>query len=345
MCDPAGTRKVYLKVTPEKLVQDTVLTATIVLPPELGDARIPLESRSVWKLGRSDANNIVIADSSVSRNHAVLQKQADGFYLIDMGSRNGCFVNGSRVSIPIVLRDGDVLQFGEHQLTFLQETADAPEKTPDNVGDATKVIFAFSLITILVVDIRDFTGLTQQIDKAVLCETIGSWFREGGQIMQRRGSWSQKYIGDAVMSIWVHRNAADAKKDIIEVLEALSEFEGVSSDFQKRFGLPAPFRVGAGINTGHASIGNAGSGDVNDFTAVGDTVNAAFRMESATKELGLDVALGQRTFELLSENPAAKGILEERTVTLKGYARPAQIWGTRFAALPGLVASSRAIKN
>lgn len=324
-------------------MQDTVLTATIILPPELGDTHIPLGSSSVWKLGRSDASNIVIADSSVSRNHAILQKQTDGFYLIDMGSRNGCFVNGSRVSIPVVLKDGDILQFGEHQLTFLQETSASPEIKRENLGDSTKVIFAFSLITILVIDVRNFTGLTQQIDNAVLCETIGSWFREGGHIMQRHGSWSQKYIGDAVMSIWVHRSAADARKDVIEVMEALTEFESVSSGFQTRFGLPVPFRVGAGINTGHASIGNAGSGDVKDFTAVGDAVNAAFRMESATKEIGLDFAIGQRTFDLLSENPVAKRILEQRTVTLKGYERPAEIWGARFAALPELVASARAV--
>jgi len=315
------------------------------LPPELGDTQIPLESRSVWKLGRGDANNIVIADSSVSRNHAILQKQSDGFYLIDMGSRNGCFVNGSRVSIPVVLKDGDVLQFGEHQLTFQQEASINTEKKPVPLGDSTKVIFAFSLITILIVDVRDFTGLTQQIDKAVLCETIGSWFREGGQIMQRHGSWSQKYIGDAVMAIWVHRSAADAKKDIFKVMEALAEFEGVSAEFQTRFGLPASFRVGAGINTGHASIGNAGSADVNDFTAVGDTVNAAFRMESSTKEIGLDFAMGPKTYELLAVNPVAKRLLEQRTVTLKGYERPAQIWGARFAALPELVASARQVQK
>ncbi len=326
-------------------MQDTVLTATIILPPELGDTHIPLGSSSVWKLGRSDASNIVIAGSSVSRNHAILQKQTDGFYLIDMGSRNGCFVNGSRVSIPVVLKDGDILQFGEHQLTFLQEASASPEIKRENLGDSTKVIFAFSLITILVIDVRNFTGLTQQIDNAVLCETIGSWFREGGHIMQRHGSWSQKYIGDAVMSIWVHRSAADARKDVIKVMEALTEFEGVSSGFQTRFGLPVPFRVGAGINTGHASIGNAGSGDVKDFTAVGDAVNAAFRMESATKEIGLDFAIGQRTFDLLSENPVAKRILEQRTVTLKGYERPAEIWGARFAALPELVASARALEK
>jgi class 3 adenylate cyclase len=321
------------------------LSASIALPPELGDKQIPLEPGNVWKIGRSDSSDIVIADTAVSRNHAIIQKQADGYYLIDMGSRNGCFVNGSRVSIPVVLEDRDTLQFGEHELTFQQKTAKMPDESRADDGQTTRAIFAFSLITILIVDVRDFTKLTQQIDKAVLCETIGTWFREGGQIMQRHGSWSQKYIGDAVMSIWIHRTPEDAQRDVIKVVEALVEFESVSSEFQKRFGLPFPFRVGAGINTGHASIGNAGSGDVNDFTAVGDTVNAAFRMETCTKEIGLDVAVGQRTFDLLSARPAVGRYLEQRTVTLKGYERPTQIWGARFPALPELVANARAVAS
>jgi adenylate cyclase len=324
-------------------VSERVQPATIILPPELGAKQIPLDHGSVWKIGRSDASDIIIADSAVSRNHAIVQRQADGYYLIDMGSRNGCFVNGSRVSIPVVLNDGDTLLFGEHELKFDHKTANIPIESPAEGGDATRVVFAFSLITILIVDVRDFTRLTQQLDKAVLCETIGSWFREGGQIMQRHGSWSQKYIGDAVMSIWVHRSPEDAQRDIIKVVEALVEFEGVSSGFQTRFGLPSAFRVGAGINTGHASIGNAGSGDVNDFTAVGDTVNAAFRMETSTKEIGLDVAVGQRTFDLLSVRYAASRLLEERTVTLKGYERPTKIWGSRFAALPELISSARVV--
>jgi hypothetical protein len=56
------------------------------------------------------------------------------------------------------------------------------------------------------------------------------------------------------MSIWVHRTPDDAQKDVIKVFDALIEFESVSADFQKRFGLPFPFRLGVGINTGHASI-------------------------------------------------------------------------------------------
>jgi adenylate cyclase len=70
-------------------------------------------------VGRSDDNNFVLSDRWISRNHAMLQCTETGdFYLIDLGSRNGSFVNGRRVSIPVTLRNGDRLTFGQTDLEF-----------------------------------------------------------------------------------------------------------------------------------------------------------------------------------------------------------------------------------
>src|SRR6266404_3479069 len=133
-----ASRESIIEVLPGKLVSERVQPASIILPPELGAKQIDLDHGSVWKIGRSDASDIIIADSAVSRNHAIVQRQTDGYYLIDMGSRNGCFVNGSRVSIPVVLQDGDVLLFGEHELIF-QQTTKSPAESPAKDGDATRV--------------------------------------------------------------------------------------------------------------------------------------------------------------------------------------------------------------
>ena len=87
---------------------------------EDGDGReIPLISGNVWKIGRTEENAIVLPDDMVSRNHAMIQQLEGGeFYLIDMGSRNGSFVNGRRLTAPVALRDGDRLSFGEARLCF-----------------------------------------------------------------------------------------------------------------------------------------------------------------------------------------------------------------------------------
>ena len=129
-------------------MSDKVLPASVILPPQLGAKQVLLESGNVWKIGRNDTSDIVIADSSVSRNHAIIQRQADGYYLIDMASRNGCFVNGSRVSIPLILNDGDLLLFGEHELGFQQTTAKTPPESPASEGGHNQRRVALRQITI-----------------------------------------------------------------------------------------------------------------------------------------------------------------------------------------------------
>jgi adenylate cyclase len=89
--------------------------------------------------------------------------------------------------------------------------------------------------------------------------------------------------------------------------------------------LPSPLRIGAGVNTGPAIIGST------DYTALGDTVNAAFRLEAATKAVGLGVAIGERTYEELGV-PEVSPFLR-REVNLKGYESPATAWAISFEGL------------
>ena len=86
-----------------------------------GSTRVELDQGTSWRVGRGDANAVVIPDDLVSRNHALLQRaESGGFILIDMGSRNGSFVNGVRVSIPAALKDGDTITLGPYSFTFHQ---------------------------------------------------------------------------------------------------------------------------------------------------------------------------------------------------------------------------------
>jgi len=109
---------------------------------------------------------------------------------------------------------------------------------------------------VLVTDVRGFTVLTQQIDQGLLCQVIGTWFREAGPLLTARGSWAQKYIGDAIMSIWVHKKGENTQ-EMAQILRALVELVRMTATLQARFGLQVPIRIGAGINTGLAQIGNA----------------------------------------------------------------------------------------
>jgi hypothetical protein len=103
----------------------------------------------------------------------------------------------------------DQIQIGAYQFTFHQESAvELPTTRRFDSEPATNVMFSPSLITVLVVDIRDFTGLAQRFETAMLSEVTGTLFRLGGRELQERGAWGQKYIGDAVMAVWRHKKHA-----------------------------------------------------------------------------------------------------------------------------------------
>jgi adenylate cyclase len=88
-----------------------------------------------------------------------------------------------------------------------------------------------------------------------------------------------------------------------------------------------------GINTGYAMVGNTGTGDRPDYTAIGDTVNAAFRLESCTKQIHRDIALGESTYNYLADLGRAQQRFSQYTVTLKGYETPTLTYASSFEDL------------
>lgn len=317
-------------------------TPYLLLKTESGNRYLPLVGSHCWTIGRSDDNNFVITDRWISRNHAMLQCMETGeFYLIDLGSRNGSFVNGRRVSVPVTLRHGDRLTFGQTELEFFCPSGNYQVSAPTSpVSDdltATSTLHVRRLISVMVVDIRDFTVLTRQLDEKILSEMIGTWFRHSGSIIRKYDSWVDKYIGDAIMAVWFHGTREISNNEVSRICEALSELHKMTQELYNQYPLPFPLRIGAGINTGYAMVGNTGSGDRPDYTALGDTVNAAFRLESSTKELQLDVALGETTYQYLLPLGADQSGFKQYTVHLKGYDTPTVTYAGSFADLNALL--------
>lgn len=90
---------------------------------------------------------------------------------------------------------------------------------------ATATLHVRRLISVLVVDIRNFTGLTRQLDEKILSEVIGTWFRHAGEIIRANGSWVDKYIGDAVMAVWIHGAQEVDNHEMLQILQALSAMQ------------------------------------------------------------------------------------------------------------------------
>jgi len=287
--------------------------------------RFPLHDGQSWAIGRGDGCAVMLDSRSVSRLHALVQLREGGaISLVDLGSRNGSFVNNRRVSIPVLLNDNDSLVFGDQEFVFRNPRGADPEaallETTRNAP--TTALHTSTLSTIVVVDIRDYTPLARTVPEGLLSQTIGTWFLRVGQIAQQQGSWAQKYIGDAMMAVLVHSGETALGSDLACAMRAVSEIADATGAIHLALPLPAPLRIGAGVNTGPAIVGGV------DYTALGDTVNAAFRLEEATKQLGMGVAVGERTFCGLSA--AIQQRFVRRSVELKGYEGESTAWGISF---------------
>lgn len=303
---------------------------------------LPLVQDVYWTVGRSKGNSILIPDPWISRSHAIIQKLDNGeFYLIDLGSRNGTFVNGRRVTIPTILRHLDQIMFGQTEIlfhNFKQEKStiiqDRETRTQRfEIDPDTDTLHERRLISVMVVDIRNFTKMSRELDNYTLSRMVGSWFQQAGEIIRGAGSLVDKYIGDAIMSIWFHGESSVDPEQLISIFQAVSELNQMTTDIQRQLSLPFDLRIGAGINTGYAMVGNTGTSDRPDYTAIGDTVNAAFRLESATKQIPGDVAIGEETFRYLHGLGSIQKHFQPYQLSLKGYEHLITAYGASFAEL------------
>jgi len=323
-------------------------TAWIELGEADGIRRVPLVADRPCRIGRSKSSAIVLNDEQVSRNHAMIQPLGAGSYaLVDLVSVNGTYVGGRRIGLPTVLRSGERITIGRTELRFHQEDPAGPAPETDS-GElhSTNVYYAEKLITVLVADIRGYTQLAQKLEADALSQLLRTFFSEGGKPLFAAGSWEQKYIGDAVMAVWIHDKPDVLPADeLMKILNALMRLADVAAELQHRFGLGDPIRVGAGLNTGRASVGNVGSIAAADYTAVGDVVNKAFRLESATREAHCDLLVGRETLDLLQRQPEIAELFTEYTVSLKGYEEGATAWGAHFGPLARGLSAAATSRN
>lgn len=311
-------------------------TLTVLL--SAGEEAIPILRDAICRIGRSEDSTIVLADGLASREHAMIRRNAEGdCYLTDLGSRNGTLVNGSSVVVPVKLADGDTIRIGLHEFRFNlpDQTRFAAERP---AAAATQIFFANSLISVLVVDVRGYTTLARTLGEQRTSALMSEIFHGAGEMLGRRRSWSQKYIGDAIMAVWVHPGPQVALDELLAIIETVGELRGIFARARERFGLEQPLAFGVGLNFGFASIGNMGSAALSDFTAMGDTVNKAFRLEAATRTLNCDVIVGHSATDFVAQ-PVGRALrLRAVEAPIKGYDKPERMFALSFDDLPRLAA-------
>ena len=167
--------------------------------------------------------------------------------------------------------------------------------------------------TFLFTDVRGFTALSETLEPEEVTKIMNKALTIQSDAVKKYGGMVDKYIGDAMMAIFNapldlqhHENiAVDCAKEIQENIIAADI--GVA--------------IGVGVNTGEAVIGNMGSDTRFDYSAIGDAVNTAARLESATKEAGVDILIGEET-----EKYCGYTLQSLKPIKVKGKEKPLKIY-------------------
>jgi len=189
-------------------------------------------------------------------------------------------------------------------------------------------------ITLMFMDIRGFTPISEQFDAHGLTRFLNRFLTRMTDSVLRAGGTVDKYIGDAIMAFWnapmdVPEHPKRALEAALEMLARARQFDSDWRAERAAQGLaPVPVKIGIGLNTGICCVGNMGAEQRFDYSAIGDDVNLASRLESQSKAYGLSLLIAEATAE------ACKGdfrLFEIDLLRVKGKSRPARI----FTALPG----------
>ena len=157
-------------------------------------------------------------------------------------------------------------------------------------------------ITVLFSDIRGFTSMSEGVTPERLAEIMASYFQPMTEAVFDQGGTLDKYIGDAIMALF---NAPlDQPDHVLAACRAAVAMQYAQIRINEKHALQGtpPLKTGIGINCGPAIVGNLGSSIRFNYTAIGDTVNLASRLESATKKLGVDIAIGESVYQRVKDH-------------------------------------------
>lgn len=252
-------------------------------------------------IGRATLNTLVVDSAKVSRLHAIIHSERPGaFWLVDLGSSNGTFLNKRRIHEPARLRDCDQLTIGGSTFIFRQsrDPSDRPRST------APVLTFREPIEEIpcwlLVADIKNFTPLSRELVSDKLAMLVSSWLAMCKDIIEKHGGVVNKYLGDGILAYWPDEDGTS--RTIVAVIAALkqAQIRGPEFRFVMHFG----------------SVAIGGVSAIREETLMGSEVNLVFRFEKLLASLGESCGISDAAHAKL------KGILPSRPLgdyDLKGF--------------------------
>ncbi|HYX70775.1 MAG TPA: adenylate/guanylate cyclase domain-containing protein, partial [Terriglobales bacterium] len=190
--------------------------------------------------------------------------------------------------------------------------------------------------TVLFSDIRNFTALTAGKPSPEVLAWLNHYLTEMAEVIGEHGGFLNKFIGDGIMVLYGVPLSHGEEEDACRAVEsALGMLERVAEMNRRHAADPRypELKIGVGIHSGTVTAGNVGSADRMEYSAIGETVNLASRLESLTKEFKAGIVLSPQTFERVKKRFAARSLGESE---VRGFAGKITLYTVeRAAARPG----------
>jgi adenylate cyclase len=243
-------------------------------------------------IGRSRDNQIVLSSLRISRHHALIHQQGHGqYWLVDLGSNNGCLVNQLRVQQPTQLREGDRIVLDTYEFVFHQEAEAADGEQFWLMKTETVRELNNISCWLLVADIKGSTKLTRELSPAVLSQLLGSWFLKSKELVEARRGYIYQYLGDGFLAYWL-----DEPMIPHQVRLAVQDLMRLQIH-------PPAFRVVVHVGKAAVGVARTGAGDL-----IGSDVNFVFKIEKLAGSLGICAMLSESAAAAWPENDPLRSV-------------------------------------
>lgn len=201
----------------------------------------------------------------------------------------------------------------------------SPKVLATVLKDPNKLILKNSKnrITILFCDIKNFTSLSEKYDPETLITNLNELFKEIVNIIFENRGTVDKFIGDCVMAYWGDISDSNdhelmAVKTALEIKKRINELKIINEREGKII-----FDVKMGINTGEAILGITGTEKIMSYTAMGDAVNIASRLETACSQYNKDILISQSTYDAVKQQLS---VFEVGKISIKGKEEQIEVY-------------------
>jgi class 3 adenylate cyclase len=297
--------------------QDAALLA--ILDGAEGGRRIPIAGRTT--VGRGEDAGLPLDDPEISRAHAVLVPTADGLEIRDLGSLNGTWVNGERITSATLLVAGDVVKLGATRIEVVSTGGNRASggrqasPTPVEAKDELRPV------SVLFSDIVGSTPLAERLEPEDFTALIGGCIDRMCRAVEQFGGVIDAYMGDGIAAFFGFPAATedDADRAASAALGVVKAIDAYAEEVRKNWSL-ADLNVRVGVNSGQVAIGVVGAAERHPV-ALGDTMNVAARLQGAAQPG--TIVIGGATARKLRGRFLVAPLGH---VSVRGRERPVEAW-------------------